>query len=73
MLDPDRLIDYSPMFKGNFSENQSQDFKKWTDGKNRIFFPDSVYAWKRKEREEFRELPERVKSTLKKFQYKIND
>lgn len=73
MLDPDRLIDYSLMFKGNFSENQSQDFKKWADGKNKIFFPESVYAWKRKEREEFRELPESVKSTLKKFQYEIND
>lgn len=73
MRDPDRLVDYASMFKGDALTFQSQNFKKWTAGKSGVFFPESRFAWKRKGRETFRKLPENVTRTLKKFDYEISD
>jgi len=71
MLEPARLVDYASMFKGNSSKNQSKEFNKWAQQNTQIFFPDSVYAWKKKEQNAFLRLPDNVKSTLRRFNYEI--
>ena len=71
MLDPNNLIDYAAMFKGEANEHQSNVFRKWNNQKKEVFFKESIYSWKNNRESDFRSLPEKVLNTLKLFNYEI--
>lgn len=71
MINPEKLINYSEMFKGNFLNNQSNNFKNWTKNKKETFFKDSIYAWRKEVPSKFSDLPKSVSDTLKRFNYEI--
>ena len=68
MLDPAHLIDYLPLFKGDALAVQSNQFLQWGKEKRSVFFPESVYGWK-KQKDYFAVLPEKVNKTLCLFGY----
>jgi hypothetical protein len=69
LLDPDKLFDYLPLFKGDSLSVQSEQFLKWGQEKRNVFFPESIYGWRKKQDIDFSVLPEMVTKTLKRFGY----
>lgn len=71
MLDPSRLVDYTPMFKNYSADIASKEYHKWEQAKKSIFFPDSIYSWKRNRDHDFAELSKPIRTTLERFNYSV--
>jgi Sulfotransferase family len=71
MLEPEKLIDYFSFFKGDISKYQSRENRDWGKKKRNVFFPGSLYAWKRYQEFDFSKLPGTVGASLQKFRYEI--
>lgn len=68
MLDPLNLIDYFAFAKGDAMAVQSDQFKEWGQEKSCVFFPESIYGWKR-QKEKYEVLSDEVRRTLNLFSY----
>ena len=69
MLDPARLIDYYALSKDIPEDSQSKEFDRWYRSRDRIFFPESCYAWKRTPDTDLRARAVRIAETLEEFGY----
>jgi len=72
MLSLDNLIDYFSLFKGGeTSQYQSSEFNRWIGNKDKIFFRENTYAWKKNDKLKSLNLTKEVKDTLNLFNYEI--
>lgn len=71
MLNPNNLIDYFPHFKGDVMSVQSDQFKMWGGDKRTVFFPESVFGWKKNKAMNFSAIPEKISVKLAYFGYDV--
>jgi hypothetical protein len=71
MLDSSRLINYWAMFKGDSGSMQSKQYQQWEKSMKNVFFPDSIYSWKKNQDHDFNELVKPIKGTLESLGYSV--
>ena len=71
MLNSAKLINYWSMFKGDTGGMHSKQYQQWEQSMKNVFFPDSIYAWKRNHDYDFSKLSEPVRATLEALDYSV--
>ncbi len=69
MLDPENLIDYMSMFRGEIPGYKSKTFSSWEGDKKDVFFKGSIGAWKKRTDIDIKALTEEAAGTLERFGY----
>ena len=69
MLNPEKLINYEAMFKIDSSNIHSKEYKKWEQARSQVFFPDSIYSWKKNLDHDFASLIRPIRETMVRFRY----
>lgn len=69
MLQPAKLINYEAMSKIASGNLRSSGYKEWKKGSDQVFFPDSVYAWRKNRDHDFAVLTRPIRGTLARLRY----
>jgi hypothetical protein len=73
MIEPENLIDYSHYIKIPVSsESLSDYYNQWNREKNSVFFAGSVFNWKKRNKELFKNLDSKTKITLEYYGYDLD-
>lgn len=71
MLDAGKLINYWAMYKGDTGRVHSKQYQQWEKSMQNVFFPDSIYAWKKNREHDFAALCKPVQATLAALDYPL--
>lgn len=71
MLDPDNLIDYTKYSKSDIGGISSNKFNEWKENRKKIFFKNSIYAWKNDPLRKTFIMNKKIQDTLQYYNYDI--
>jgi hypothetical protein len=69
MLSSKNQIDYSSYRRNDMTKHMSNEFNKWSQQRDQVVFSDNVFGWKRSCIDEFKNITDDTRLTLKRFGY----